>query len=101
MASCKIVYQNVNAAVETIGSTSTTLKTAGETFVSSFFSAIAPMQGAAKDALEKFFKDQMEPLVTESVPGAVEGMQKLLAANLENFTTVDQNLADSISGGGQ
>lgn len=99
MAACKIVYQPVKTAVDAIGTSANSLKTAGDNFVTAFTSAIAPMQGAAKDALLKFFKDYMEPLVVESVPGAVEGMQKLLEANLENFEKVDQQLADSISGG--
>ena len=99
MAACKIVYQPVKSAVDAIGTSASSLKTAGDNFVTAFTGAIAPMQGAAKDALLKFFQTSVQPMVAESVPKAVEGMQSLLEANLDNFDKEDQQLAASIGGG--
>lgn len=99
MAACRIVYQPVTQAIEAIGTSAKNYRTAGDSFVSAFNSAIAGMEGAAKDALETFFKNNIQPFVTDSLPSTVEGMQTLLQSNLDNFVEVDQQLANSISGG--
>jgi hypothetical protein len=99
MAGCRIVNDAVKKAVEEIAGYSKEYKTAGEDFVRDFKAAIADMEGAAKDALMEFFDNQTAPLVTDSVPSAVEGMSQLLEANRSNFESVDLKIAESISGG--
>lgn len=99
MAACRIVHANVSQAVTEIGTSAKNYKTAGDAFVTAFNAAIAEMEGAAKDALAAFFKNNVQPFVTDSLPGAVEGMQSLLNSNLTSFTDVDQQIANSISAG--
>jgi uncharacterized protein YukE len=99
MAGCRIVNDALKNAVEEISGYSKEYKSAGDDFVRDFKAAIAEMEGAAKDALLDFFNTQAAPLVTESVPQAIEGMSKLLEANRSNFEQVDQKIADSISSG--
>jgi hypothetical protein len=98
MAGCRIVNAQVVTAVESISKCSGDYKTAGENFVSEFISAIAEMEGAAKDALQKLINGEVKDFVEKDLPGAVDGMSKLLEGNRDNFEKVDQKLADSIKG---
>lgn len=50
MAGCRIVNEGVSSAVEAINGYATLYRTAGETLITSLSSAIADMEGAAKDA---------------------------------------------------
>lgn len=99
MAACRIVYEPVSQAIQTIDSSADKYQTAGDSFVTAFNTAIAEMEGASKDALAAFFKNNVQPFVTDSLPGAVKGMKSLLESNLNNFTDVDQKIADSINAG--
>lgn len=99
MAGCRIVNAALEKAVGEISGYSKEYKTAGDDFVRDFNAAIAEMEGASKDALQEFFNKQVLELVTESVPGALDGMSQLLEANRSNFESVDQKIADSISKG--
>ncbi len=99
MAACRIVNAAAAKAVSELKGYSEEYKTAADTFVTAFTSAIADMEGEAKDALEAFFTKDVRPLVTEDIPGAVEGMSQLLEANRSNFEAVDKQIADSIAKG--
>ena len=99
MAGCRIVNDALAKAVDEIAGYSKEYKSAGDDFVRDFRAAIAEMEGAAKDALLEFFNTQAAPLVTESIPQAIDGMSQLLEANRANFESVDQKIADSISSG--
>ena len=99
MASCRIVNAAVETAVEEIRTASTDYKTAETDFISAFNSAIAEMEGAAKDAIEQFFKNKVEPFISEDLPEAISGMAELLEANRSNFADIDQQIADSITNG--
>ncbi len=99
MAACRIVYEGVSSAVEAIKGYATSYKTAGETLVSSLNSAIAEMEGAAKDAFKTLIDGDINEFAVESLPSALEGMYTLLEANRDNFEKVDQQIADNISGG--
>ena len=99
MAGCRIVNEALENAAREIAEYSKEYKSAGDDFVRDFKAAIAEMEGAAKDALLEFFNNQAAPLVTESVPQAIDGMSQLLEANRSNFAKVDQQIADSISSG--
>jgi len=98
MAGCRIVNAQVVTAVESIKKCSEDYKTAGENFVTEFNSAIAEMEGAAKDALKTLIDGAVTDFVEKDLPTAVDGMSKLLEGNRDNFEKVDQQLADSISG---
>ncbi len=99
MAACRIVNAAVESAVGEIRTCSTDYKTAASDFSSAFKSAIAEMEGAAKDALDEFFKVKVEPFITNDLPDAVTGMADLLEANRSNFQDIDQQIADSIANG--
>jgi hypothetical protein len=99
MADCRIVNDSVLNAVETIRSIGTNYQTEGNTLVDGLTSAISEMEGAAKDALQKFIDGDVKTFVAEQLPGAIAGMADLLEGNRQNFVDVDQNIADSISGG--
>ena len=98
MAACRIVYSAVDAAIGQIETAKGAYDTAADTFISAFHSAIAEMEGAAKDALLDFFDKDVTEYIQTSLPGAVDGMKTLLKANLDNFEKVDQQIANSISG---
>lgn len=98
MAACRIVNADLVNAVAEIKGYSDAYRAAGESFIESFNSAIAEMEGAAKDALKKFIDTDVKTFIVDDLPNAVEGMSKLLEANRENFETVDQQIADNIGG---
>lgn len=98
MAGCRIVNQSVVDAVEKILTISESYKNAGEEFVKNLNSAIAEMEGDAKDALKKFVDGDVNDYVATQLPTAVKGMSELLEANRSNFESVDKQIADSISG---
>lgn len=109
MADCKIVNESVNAAIENIGGKNQgeltgiakQYKEAGDAFIEALNTAIAPMEGETKDALQKFFTNDVQPFVTADLPNAINGMSVLLEANRKNFEDLDKQIAESISGGGQ
>lgn len=109
MADCRIVNDSVVNAVDTIGGKeegslagiALQYKNDGEAFMDALNSAISPMEGETKDALQAFFKDKVQPFITEGVPNAVKSTAMLLEANRKNFEDVDKKIASSISGGGQ
>ncbi len=98
MAGCRIVNQNVTDAVTKITTLSQSYKTAGEEFVKNLNSAIAEMEGEAKDALKTFIDGDVNTYVVTDLPGAIKGMSDLLEANRSNFESVDKQIANSISG---
>lgn len=99
MAGCRIVNEGVSNAVDAINDYAKAYRTAGETLISSLNSAIADMEGAAKDAFKTLIDGDINDFVGDSLPTAIEGMASLLNANRENFEKVDQQIADNISGG--
>ena len=107
MADCKIVNAKVQAAVNAIGgATSGTLEgvakqyqTAGATLMEALRAAISSMEGATKDALDAFLSKDVEPFVATDLPTSINSLSALLEANRSNFEQVDQQIADSISGG--
>lgn len=101
MADCRIVDAAVQNAVSEIAEISRSYKTDGQALIDALTSAISAMEGETKDALQKFFTTDVQKFVTEDLPGAIEGMSKLLEANRENFEKVDRQIAESIAGGGQ
>ncbi|MDR2492229.1 MAG: hypothetical protein LBD25_02030 [Coriobacteriales bacterium] len=98
MAGCRIVNASMTAAKTDIDNISNEYTNAGSDFITNFNSAISEMEGETKDALEKFIKDNVQPLVEKSIPEAVTGMGKLLEANRENFEKTDKAIAESIAG---
>lgn len=109
MADCRIVNESVANAVDAIGGKdegslagiALQYKNDGEAFMEALNNAISPMEGETKDALQSFFKDKVQPFITEGVPNAVKSTAMLLEANRKNFEDVDKQIADSINGGGQ
>ena len=109
MADCKIVNESVKTAIENIGGNTQgsltgiakAYKEAGDAFIEALNTAIASMEGETKDALQKFFTNDVQPFVTADLPNAINGMSVLLEANRKNFEDVDRQIAESISGGGQ
>lgn len=98
MAGCRIVNQSLVDAVAAIKASSEKYRTTGEALVKDLNSAIAEMEGEAKDALKKFIDNDVNQFVATDLPSAVQGMSDLLSANRENFESVDKQIADSISG---
>ncbi len=98
MAGCRIVEAGVSNAVTALATTSTSYKTAGDTLVTALNSAIADMEGAAKDAFKALIDKDIAKFVQEDLPKAITDMSNLLEQNKNNFITVDQQIADSISG---
>lgn len=101
MAGCRIVNQSMLTAVENINTISGEYTDAADTLITSLNSAIADMEGAAKDALQEFIDTDVTSFVKESIPSAVKGLADLLEANRSNFESTDKSLADNISGGEQ
>lgn len=107
MADCKIDNAKMVAAIDAIGGKTQgqltgiakSYKDAGDKLMEELRAAIASMEGATKDAIEKFFNDSVAPFVTTDLPAAINGMSVLLEANRQNFEDVDKQIADSISGG--
>jgi len=99
MAGCRIVNASVATAVQTIADISNKYQTAGENFVKDLNSAIADMEGAAKDAFKQFIDGDVNQFVAIDLPAAVKGMSDLLEGNRDNFEKVDAQIASSISGG--
>jgi uncharacterized protein YukE len=99
MADCRIVNANAVNAVGEIKTISDSYKSSGQDFFDAIKNAIAPMEGEAKDALDKFFSSVVHDFVVEQLPNAIEGMSNLLEQNRQNFEDVDKQLAESISGG--
>lgn len=106
MADCKIVNASVVSAINNIGGANQgqlegiakAYQDAGKTLIDDLTRAIAPMEGATKDALEKFFTTDVQKFVVEDLPSAINSMSVLLEANRKNFEDVDQKIAESISG---
>lgn len=96
MAGCRIVNEGVLSAVNAIYECAKSYRDAGETLISSLNSAIADMEGAAKDAFKSYIDNDINTFVVTELPGALEGMASLLEANRENFEKQDQQLADSM-----
>lgn len=91
MAGCRIVNEGVSSAVEAINGYATSYRTAGETLITSLSSAIADMEGAAKDAFKTLIDGDINNFVATDLPGAIEGMASLLEANRDNFEKVDSD----------
>lgn len=109
MADCRIVDQSITDAVNTIGGSAEgslegialSYKNDGEAFMEALNAAISTMEGETKDALEAFFKNKVQPFITEGVPNAVKSAAMLLEANRKNFEDIDRNIAESINSSGQ
>lgn len=102
MANCRIVNEAVVSAVSEINNIASAYADAGAAFESAFKSAIADMEGDAKDALVEFFDTKVKDFITSmetGLPAMVKGMADLLEANRANFESVDAQIAASISGG--
>lgn len=107
MADCKIVNESVKSAIQHIGGDqqgqldgiAKSYQDAGNTFMEALNAAISTMEGETKDALQKFFTNEVQPFVTTDLPNAINGMSVLLEANRQNFEAVDMQIAQSISGG--
>ena len=102
MANCRIVNEAVASSVAEINNIASAYADAGTTFESAFKSAIADMEGDAKDALVQFFDTKVKDFITSmdsGLPAMVKGMADLLEANRANFENVDAQIAASISGG--
>lgn len=99
MADCRIVNQAVVTAVDNIRQISNDYKTDGQAFIDALTTAIAPMEGETKDALQKFFNTDVKTFAAEDLPKAIEGMADLLEANRKHFEDMDRQIANSISGG--
>lgn len=98
MAGCRIVNESVTSAVTELNSLSTAYQDAGDTLISSLTSALADMEGEAKDALQTLIDGDIKSFVAESVAAAVKGMADLLEQNRQQFEDVDAQIAASISG---
>jgi uncharacterized protein YukE len=98
MAGCRIVNESVSSAVMELNGLSTSYQDAGDTLISSLTSALADMEGEAKDALQTLIDGDIKSFVAESVSSAVKGMADLLEQNRQQFEDVDAQIAASISG---
>lgn len=96
MAGCRIVNGAVEGAVSDIAAKATEYNTAGADFITKFESAIADMEGDAKDALVEFMNANVKELVQTNIGEMVQGMSDLLETNRTNFVDVDKQIADSI-----
>lgn len=104
MADCKIVNEKVASSVKAIQGLANKYSTAGSDFETAFKAAIAEMEGDSKDALEELFNKSYKDFVTSmdsGLPGMIDGLAKLLEGNRDNFEKVDDQIAQSIRGGGQ
>lgn len=106
MADCRIVDAGVKGVIENIGGEGENnlggialkYQTAGNELMEALTTAIATMEGETKDALDKFFTDDVKPFVTEDLPKAIKSMSVLLEANRKNFEDVDRTIAENIAG---
>lgn len=98
MAGCRIVNESVVSAVQEMNNISQAYQQAGETLISALTSAIADMEGEAKDAFQALIDGDIKTFVEESLPEAVKGMSDLLEQNRQQFESMDAQLGASISG---
>lgn len=98
MAGCRIVNESVANAVMEINGISKSYKDAGDALISALTSAIADMEGEAKDAFQTLIDSDIKSFVSENLPEAVKGMADLLEQNRQQFEDVDAKIAESISG---
>ncbi|HNZ99223.1 hypothetical protein [Ruminococcus sp.] len=98
MAGCRIVNESVANAVMEINGISKSYKDAGDALISALTSAIADMEGEAKDAFQTLIDGDIKSFVSENLPEAVKGMADLLEQNRQQFEDVDAKIAESISG---
>ncbi|EWM52150.1 hypothetical protein [Ruminococcus flavefaciens] len=98
MAGCRIVNEAVVSAVSEINNISSAYQDAGDALISGLTSALADMEGEAKDALQTLIDGDIKSFVAESLSAAVKGMADLLEQNREQFENVDAQIAASISG---
>ena len=98
MAGCRIVNESVVSAVQEMNNISQAYQQAGETLISALTSAIADMEGEAKDAFQTLIDGDIRTFVEESLPEAVKGMADLLEQNRQQFESMDAQLGASISG---
>ena len=98
MAGCRIVNESVANAVMEINGISKSYKDAGDALISALTSAIADMEGEAKDAFQTLIDGDIKSFVSENLPEAVKGMSDLLEQNRQQFEDVDAKIAESISG---
>ena len=98
MAGCRIVNESVTNAVMEINGISKSYKDAGDALISALTSAIADMEGEAKDAFQTLIDGDIKSFVSENLPEAVKGMADLLEQNRQQFEDVDAKIAESISG---
>ena len=98
MAGCRIVNQGVLTALQSIESCRASYAEAGQTLISSLTSAIADMEGAAKDAFQALIDKDIKKFAETDLPEAIKGMHTLLEENRRNFEEVDQKIADNIRG---
>jgi|GEM_PF-3171805 uncharacterized protein YukE len=98
MAGCRIVNESVVSAVQEMNNISQAYQQAGEALISSLTSALADMEGEAKDAFQTLIDGDIKTFVEESLPEAVKGMSDLLEQNRQQFESMDAQLGASISG---
>ena len=98
MAGCRIVNASLLSAKEAIDSIADSYESAGTELIDALKSAISEMEGATKDAFEKFINGDVKSFIAdeEGLPGAIKGMATLLEANRMNFEKIDQEIANSI-----
>ena len=104
MADCKIVNEKVASSVTAIQGLAKEYATAGSDFGSAFKAAIAEMEGDSKDALVELFDKSYKEFVTSmeaGLPAMINGLASLLEGNRDNFEKVDDQIAQSIRGGGK
>lgn len=104
MADCRIVdagvknvIANIGGADDDLGGIALKYQTAGNELIEALATAIAAMEGETKDALDKFFTDDVKPFITDELPKAIKSMSVLLEANRKNFEDADRTIAENIA----
>ena len=98
MAGCRIVNEAVASTVTELNSISQAYQEAGDALISALTSAIADMEGEAKDAFQTLIDGDIKSFTAESLSEAIKGMAELLEQNRSQFEEVDAQIASSISG---
>lgn len=97
MAACRMVYNAIEEAINTITKTAyTDYIEAANSFEDAFTASISQMEGVTKDALQDYFQNKVLPFLKETVPSTVNGMAVLLQENMSRYIEKDQQMANSI-----
>ena len=96
MADITINYGSMENVVSQLETLKKSYETEAETFQKNFSTATAEWTGATKDAVAAFIAGSVKTYTHDSVPGVITALKELLQANINQFSSADQQIAQNI-----